>query len=340
MKSISSVLLPALALLAGCAKHEAAAPSAAASLPAARVHLSPVIAASAPSLTEITGTVRPVQHAMLAAKVMGTITELPVALGQRVSKGDLLLKISAAEINARATQARSQLNQARRDLERERNLLPRGASTAEMVRGLEDRFNMAEAMVAEAEVMLGYTELHAPFDGVVARKFVNAGDLSAPGQPLLELEGSSDFQVEVGIPDALASLLSPCVALACEAGGTGFSATLLELSSASDPATRAVPAKLAVPAGTSVRSGQFVRVLVPGPVVTALLVPAAAVSVSGQMERVFVSGDDQRAGLRLVKTGATREGSVEILSGLSAGELVVVNPPVGLREGQPLEAQP
>jgi hypothetical protein len=58
------------------------------------------------------------------------------------------------------------------------------------------------------------------------------------------------------------------------------------------------------------------------------------------MERVFVAGEGNRAVLRLVKTGATRDGRVEILAGLAANERVVLAPPAGLREGQPLEVQP
>jgi len=89
-----------------------------------------------------------------------------------------------------------------------------------------------------------------------------------------------------------------------------------------------------------VRSGQFVRVFIPGAPTRALLVPAAALSPLGQMERIFIAGPDNRAVLRLVKSGAIRADRVEILSGLDDGERVVVAPPAGLREGQTLEILP
>jgi multidrug efflux pump subunit AcrA (membrane-fusion protein) len=312
--------LAALGLLAGCGRRESAV-AVAASLPPARVHVAAVHLEEVPLLVEVAGTVRPVQRATLAAKVMGAIEELPVVLGQRVKAGDLLVKISAGEISARVLQAQAQLNQARRDLDRERYLLAKGASTPDMVKSLEDRFAMTGAMVREAEVMLGYATVRAPFDGVVARKLANAGDLAAPGQPLLEVEGTGDFQVDV------------------PAAGISFTGTLVEVSSAADGFTRTVLAKISVPAGTSVGSGQYARVQAPGAPVRALLAPAAAVSQVGQLERVFVARDG-RAVLRLVKTGATRGDRVEILSGLADGDPVVVNPPVGLREGQPLAPTP
>jgi hypothetical protein len=73
--------------------------------------------------------------------------------------------------------------------------------------------------------------------------------------------------------------------------------------------------------------------------VRALLVPAAAVTMFGQMERVFMV-EDGRAGLRLVKTGAVRGDRVEVLAGLADDDRIIVNPPAGLREGQPLEIRP
>ena len=248
----------------------------------------------------------------------------------------------AGEITARLTQAQAQLNVARRDLERERYLLPQGASTADMVRGLEDRLTLTQAMVREAEVMLGYAEIRAPFDGVVARKTAHPGDLAAPGMVLLEVEGTADFQVEVAVPGSLAAGLARGAPLTVElpAARLAFTGTLAELSSAADPQARSVLAKISVPAGTAVRSGEFARVRVPGAPVPTLLIPATALSPLGQMERVFVMNEGSRAVLRLVKSGAVQGDSIEILSGLDAGERVIVNPPAGLREGQALEILP
>lgn len=334
------LVLAAVALLAGCSKSpdkHAATPAP----PAVSVTLARVTAADSPVLTEITGTVRPARQATIAAKIMGSISDLPVALGQHVAAGDLLVQLSAREIDARLAQAHAQRNTASRDLERERALLARGASTGELVRNLEDRLAGSEALVREAEAMRGYTELRAPFAGVIARKHADTGDLAAPGQPLLELDGIDNFQVEAPVPDSLAAPLAVGQPLTVIAPSTSrrLDGTLLEISSAVDSAARAVSVKIALPAGSGVRSGQFVRVLLPGPAVRALLVPASAVSRVGQMERVFVAGSDGRAVLRLVKTGAVRGDRIEIVSGLEEGESVVAAPPAGMREGQPLEVR-
>jgi RND family efflux transporter MFP subunit len=357
-----SIPLLSLALFAGCAKQSESPTDAAAGLPPARVRVSVMHVENTPMFIEVTGTVRPVQHAVIAAKVMGAIEEMPFALGQRVKAGDLLVKIAAGEISARVLQAKSQLNQARRDLDRERALLAKGASTSDMVKNLQDRFAMTRAMVTEAEVMLGYAKVRAPFDGVVARKMADVGDLAAPGMPLLEVEGTGNFQIVAGIPDSLAAGLatgSP-MDVGVPVEGAHFKGSLAELSPSADPATRTVTAKISVPAGVAVRSGEFARVHVHGPSVRALFAPSASVSTLGDMERVFVveandagaaSGPSKEAGemssqplpcavLRLVKTGAVRGDQVEILGGLNNGDRVVLDPPAGLREGQRLEVQP
>jgi RND family efflux transporter MFP subunit len=271
---------------------------------------------------------------------MGVIIELPVVLGQAVRADEILVKLHATEANARVTQARSQLSIIRRDLERERDLQAKGASTAETVRNLQDRLTASEALVRETEAQLGYAEVRAPFDGVVSRRFANHGDLAVPGHPLVEVEETNRFEVEAGIPDSLVAALKPGTPLACQAGDMKFTGTLAEISSSADTATRTISVKITVPAGTSVRSGQFARVDIPGTPVRALLVPTSAVSLQGQMERIFLVGEGSRAALRLVRTGATRGDRVEILSGLNAGDRIILSPDAALRDGQPLEVQP
>lgn len=364
MKSARLLPLFGLVLLAGCGKH-LAPDSVEPELPAARVRVATARITHAPVLIETTGTVRPVQRASLSAKVMGAIEELPITLGQSVHAGDVVARIGAGEISARVLQAKSQLNVARRDLERERDLLAKGASTADMVKGLEDRLALTQAMVGEAEAMLAYTTLRAPFDGVVARKLANPGDLAAPGMPLMEIEGTGAFEVEAALPDSLADKLAVGTELSVSVpvANVTFAGNVAEISSAADPSAHTVLAKITVPSGTAVRSGQFARLQIPGAVVPTLLVPASAVSTIGQIERVFVAERNaatvdapkttnsrqasapgsSRATLRLIRTGAVRgpagQQHVEILSGVDDGEQVVVEPPAGLRDGQLLEIQ-
>ena len=294
------------------------------------------------SFTAITGTFQARNRATLAAKLTGAIEEIPLVLGQRVRAGDVLVRIAAGDVSARVAQAQTQLTTARRDLERERKLLTQGASTDETVRNLEDRATTATAQLREAEVLLGYSILRAPFDGVITRRHAHAGDLATPGMPLLEIHGDDAFEIEAAVPETAAALLKPGTSLPVTIPATevNFSATVAELSSAADTTARAVPVKLSVPPGTKVNSGQFARVQLPTGTRSVIRVPASAVAVVGQMERVFTIDAANRAALRLVRTGSRAEAGVEILAGLNAGERVIIAPPAALRDGQPVEVRP
>lgn len=326
----------ALLLLAACGKEQKPAGSVA-QLPVASIRVATATATETTRYQETPGTVVAVDRAKLAPKVMGAVESIPVALGQRVSKGDLLVKISAKEIEARLEQARAGSNQAARDLARESALLEKDASTRQVVNDLQDRDRQMRAMVAEAETMLGYTRIVAPFDGVVSRKLVNEGDLASPGNAVIEIDGGSRLRVEAGIAESLASL-SIGSAIPVRSEGGSIIGTLAELSPSSDPMSRTVMAKIDLPAGAALRPGEFVSVGVPAGSTSPILVPAAAVSRRGQIERVHVIRES-RAMMRIVRTGARFGDSVEITAGLDAGEVVAAEGVDTLRDGQPVEVR-
>lgn len=334
----SQILILSLASLAitGCHRpsHDAKdAPE----LPTVRVAVETVALETVRSREEIPGTIHSVDRAMISAKVIGTIDSMPVNLGHEVSKGDLLVSIVAGEISAKVLQAQAQLDQTVRDLNRERDLLTKGASTSETVAALEDGVRVLQAAVSEAETMLSYTKIKAPFDGVVTRKIANEGDLASPGMPLLEIENPKRFEVATDIPELLAQ--STGVGTEVEVtmpGGEWTGMTeIVEMAPAADPGSRTFHAKVAVPEGTPVRSGQFARIRLPGRPIETILVPASAVSRFGQIELVYTVEED-RADMRIVKAGTTYGDRLEILSGLSPEDVIITNPPANLIDGQPV----
>lgn len=322
--------------LSACSKHEpAAANGKRVELPSVRVQVVVAAGQELPVQVGVTGVVRAKDRASIAPKVMGAISAFPVSLGQSVKAGELLVRIDAAEITARVLQAEAQLKQASRDLEREKTLLEKGASTSEIVKNLADRENIMKAMLDEAYAMRGYMELRAPFDGVVARIFSDVGSLAAPGMPLLEIEGSNGFEIEAAVPESLVSGLKigSNFPVALPSSNGSFQAELTEVSSGFDAYTRTVTARFSLPTSTAARAGQFAKLTLSGEARPAILVPEAAVSRMGQMQRVFVVREGA-AHLRLVKTGIARGGKIEIVSGLDGGEQVVVGAESGLTDGQ------
>jgi RND family efflux transporter MFP subunit len=290
------------------------------------------------SFQSVAGSIRPFDRALVSARVAGTVTGANFALGQSVLRGDLLLTLQADELAARLHQAEAALNQADRDAAREARLVSEGASTAEAARAAADRLHVARAALEEAKVLAGYTRVTAPFAGVITRKLVDSGDHAEPGAALFELEACDRMRADLAVPAEL-----PVPNLNADIRVTLNGATLVarvaEISPALDAATRTHHIILEFPRGSTVRSGDFVRAQWPAGEFDLISVPVEAVRSIGQIEQVFtVVGD--RAVLRIVRTGWIDGSRAQIVSGLQAGETVIVSPPAGLRDGENVAVRP
>jgi RND family efflux transporter MFP subunit len=306
-------------------------------LPAKAVHAIEINESSTLPQVELVATIEAVEQAQIAAKVTGTIIELPVVLGSRVNKGDLLVRISAEEISARVLQAQAQLAQAKRNLSREEKLLKRNATTRETVNSLRDLYAVAKASLKEAQTMLGYTTITAPFDGVITKKMANSGNLATPGTPLLKLENNTRLQAVTAVPESLIKHLKTgeMLRVAIASAALSLSGSVAEIAPAADPGSRTAPVKIDIAYHPALRTGQFARVLLPLAPAKSLFIPVSAVVSFGQMDKVFVI-EDNRASLRLVRTGAESDKHVEILAGLSAGDMVITDNNSLLVSGQPV----
>ncbi len=290
---------------------------------------------------DVVGTVEASQRAVLSAKVTGVIDALNVAPGARVARGTVLATIDAREIKARLDQAIAAQEQAAKDFARVEKLLQSGSSTRQDFDAATMRSRTTEAALVEARTMLQYTEITAPFDGVVTRKLAEVGDLATPGKPLLEMENSSLLRFECEVPEALVDRISmgSVLRVSVDSAGSVQEGTVSEIAPSASAGSRTFLVKLDLPLEDKLRAGQFGRVRVPVLERPATMVPQAAVVQRGQIESVFVV-EDGRARLCLVRTGRTVDGTVEILSGLSGGEKVVTVDAALLTDGMTVEAQP
>ncbi|KJR98454.1 MAG: hypothetical protein VR65_20765 [Desulfobulbaceae bacterium BRH_c16a] len=327
-------------LLSGCEKEQTGTGENLQTLPTAEVTVGKVEKRIAENQVEIVGTVQAVVQAEISAKISGNIVAMPVDLGSRVKQGELLVEISAGEISAQVQQAKAQLEQARRNLLREENLLKKNAATPEMVKSLQDSARIAEAAYRETITMLEYARVTAPFTGIVTRKHANIGDLATPGKPLLNIEAENNLQVLTDIPEAMILQINKGDRLKVFVPSVGLTVegTVAEVSPTADPSSRTAPIKLRIPADEKLRSGQFARVTLAMAQAETLTVPAAAVVSFGQMQKVFVVIDG-KARLRLVRTGAQGDDYIEILSGLEEEETVVAGGNHMLLDGQPVIVQ-
>ena len=324
--------------LAGCgAKPERAAPQ---TLPAAPVRVQTVASKTRVATEEVVGTVRAKLRSVIEAKVSGRIGQLLVVPGQPVKAGELLAVIDALEVQARYDQAVALRQQADADLKRLTSLYEQKILSRAEFDNAQAKARVSLAGVAEAETMLGYTRVTAPFAGVITRKHADVGDLAMPGKPLLEMEDSRTLRLEADVPEAVVGKLAlgdklPVRIAALE---TELEGVISEIAPAADPGSRTFLVKLDLPHATGLRAGQFGRVAMPVGETTALRVPASAVVRRGQMKMVFVVRDGT-AQLRLVKTGKRIGDEVELVSGVDAGEVIVVAGAADLQDGQPVEVR-
>jgi RND family efflux transporter MFP subunit len=338
MKSLPYLLLTVL-LGAACQKKSAVRPEIPG--PAIPVQQCPATLESHQASEEVVGTVRSKQRAVIEAKVSGRLLQFLAAPGQIVKSGELLAELDVQEIRAQREQAKAVLDQAQRDLGRQQELITKKATSQQELEAAGARVKVAIASLNEAETMLGYARVTAPFDGIITRKLAELGDLAMPGKPLVEIEAPAPLRFEIDLPESLLERVKPGAKLAVTLPSLPgpLSATVAEISPVADALSRTFLVKLDLPDRPGLRAGQFGRVAVPVAETHLLLVPRVAVLQRGQMEMVFVV-KDRRALLRLVKTGKQLGDRIEILSGLERGDPVVTSDAARLSDGQPVTAQP
>lgn len=188
------------------------------------------------------------------------------------------------------------------------------------------RIESARAELASVRVMESYAKIAAPISGVVTVKHADVGSLAAPGTPLLTLEDSRRYWLELAVPDSQTARIrrGQSLAIQVEAAGISTTANVSEVVPSADTTTRTTQVRLDLPASPRLRSGLFGRAWVPIGRRQAIRVAREAIVERGQLQGVYVVSQDNIARFRLVRTGATSQGAVEILSGLTGGELVVV----------------
>jgi membrane fusion protein, multidrug efflux system len=326
----------ALVVLSACA---ARSPHSSAPVPAPRrVQVAQADRAHRPQVTEVVGTVRATRSATIAPLLGGTVAEIRVGLGSSVRAGDVLVRLSASDVAARLEQTRVTSAQAERDRNRATFLREQGAISVAQFEATMSQWSVARARQAEASSIAERTVLRAPFAGVITSKVANVGDTALPGQPLLVLEMPSALRFEAQVPERAGEGLAVGDRLPVRLEGLDrdLEGRIAEIRPASDDATRTRLFKIDLPETPGLRPGRFGRALVAGGQAIAVIVPSEAVVRRGQLETVYVV-ESGVAHLRLVRSVREREGRVEISSGLSGGETVVLAQAAQLIDGQRVE---
>jgi RND family efflux transporter MFP subunit len=329
----------ALVALYGCAGEPTPQPSH--TLPARKVHVVKVDRSSRAVLTELVGTVRSARDAAIASLVSGTVTEVRVGLGSFVRAGQILVRLSAHELDSRREQARAVSALATQERDRATALRAHDAITVAQYEAALSHWSVARAQEDEASTVAGRTVLRAPFAGVISAKLVNVGETALPGRPLLTLESRAVNRFEAEVPETASEELAVGQPLPIRIDGPGWEieGRIAEIHPSADDATRARLVKIDLPETLGLRSGQFGRLLLATGRAVTVTVPSEAIVRQGQLESVFVV-EAGTARLRLVRCGGELDGRTQISSGLSGGETVALAGGAELIDGQRVEGSP
>ena len=285
-----------------------------------------------PVRVEVVGTTASEEKINLSARIPAYVGEIFASAGDRVKKGQRLIALDDRDIRQKLAAAEAQLNQARTEFERAKQLFEKQATTDQALTAAESMFNAAKAQVEEVKVMLTYAQVESPIDGIVTERRIQAGDLANPGMLLLAVYDPLRMRLEAPVPVRLIDRLAlgQEVEVSLERPARVFKGTVSEIVSEVDSSSRTQLVKVHLDGvKDDVLPGVFGRLWVAADARETIFAPASAVVQIGQLSFVQVA-QDGRAVRRLVKTGPARDGRVEILSGLRAGDAVVVNP---IREG-------
>jgi RND family efflux transporter MFP subunit len=264
----------------------------------------------------------------ISARIPASVKEVSVAAGSPVKKGQELITLDDREIKEQVTAAEAQFKQAETELNRARQLFDNKATTEQALTAAQSMFTAARAQWERSKVMLTYAQITAPMDGVVTDRHIEPGDLANPGQVLLAIYDPANMQLEAPVPVRLLAKLpvGQAVEVTLDRPATNFQGQVRQIVSEIDPLSRTQLVKVHIE-GTAgdVLPGTFGRLWVADDARQTIVIPASAVYSAGQIELVQVIKDG-RALRRAVRTGPRHGASVEALSGLEAGDVVLVNP--------------
>lgn len=304
----------------------------------------------------ISGTLEPEREAVLRAQVQGSVLQTYADQGQAVSAGTVLARIDATGIqdaynSARAgvVAARNAADIATRNQARNEKLLAAGAIAERDIEesrraaiaaqaALED----ANSRLATADKQFRSTTVTSPFGGIVSERPVSPGDIVQPGTALFTVVDPSSMRLEASVPAEQLSLIRvgvPVVFTVSGYPGRDFVGHIVRVNPTADPTTRQVRIYVSIPnAGRALVGGLFATGRISSATKTGLVIPASAVDVRGTSPSVMRvrGGKAEKVQVKVGITDKTSE-TIEVLSGIQAGDTLLLGAAQGITPGTPVK---
>jgi RND family efflux transporter MFP subunit len=327
--------------------------------PAIIVQVSQVSEANNSPFLAVSGKIQSVNSADLSTRMMGYVTKVHVNVGDKVTKGQLLVSINntdlqakRAQVEAGITEATAAFNNAQKDYNRFKNLYADNSATEKEMDDIISNFEMAKARLEAAKQMknevnaqFAYSNITAPFSGVITSKTVTEGDMANPGQPLISIEAPGNFEVMAMVPETEISQIKNGVQVdvLVKAINKTLKGKVTEVSTSAKNTGGQYLVKIALDkTDANILSGMFTTVQFPVEKKSnteLVLIPTEILVTNGQLSGVYTVSESNTALLRWLRLGRTYGDQVEVLSGLSAEEAYIVSSEGKLFNGAKLSVQ-
>ena len=290
------------------------------------------------------GLVEASRQSTVSAQISGRIKEINFDVGDRVNKGQVILRIDERETgqalagsNAQVLQAQAALQNAKANYERSRQLFEQKFISQSALDKAQADYQIARAQAAASEASAGqaslahgYSSVVAPYSGMVAARLVEVGEMVMPGKPMMIGFDPAEMRVVVYVPQyKLAEIgARPVVRVEVPSLGRWIKAASTTVQPLADVRTHSTQLRVTLPANEAgVYPGMFVRAHFVVGKAERLVIPGSAVLHRGEVVAVYVVDETGAVKLRQVRLGEkTADGAIEVLAGVNPGEKVALDP--------------
>ena len=294
------------------------------------------------------GVVEAVKQSTVAAQISGRVVAVNFDVGDRVKKGQVIVRIDPTEVNqiyaasqAQIAQADATLRNAKAQFDRTQRLVQQKFMSAAAMDKAQADYQAARAQLAAAEAgggqaaaTRGYATVIAPYSGVVSARQVELGEMAVPGKPLMTGFDPNELRVTASMPqyqlDAVRKLASASVEF--PALKKRIQALRVTILPAADAQTHTTQIRLDLPPGIEgLYPGMFARAYFAIGRVKKLLIPVSAVAKRSEVAGTYVVGENGEIRFRQLRLGETAGSEeVEVLAGVAPGEKVALDPVAAL----------
>ena len=327
--------------------------------PAIAVKVNQVEANGNSPFLSASGKIQAKNSADLSTRMMGYVNKVHVNVGDQVRKGQLLVSINnadlqakKAQVNAGITEATAAFNNAQKDYNRFKNLFASNSASQKEMDDITANFEMAKARLEAANQMKNeinaqftYSNISAPFNGIITGKNIKVGDMANPGMPLISIETPGVFEVIAMVPETEISSIKTgiTVDVLVKSINKSLKGKVTEVSTSAKNTGGQYLVKIDLDETESnILSGMFATVQFPveRKAATAMvLVPTDAIVKNGQLSGIYTVSQSNTALLRWLRLGRTFGNQVEVLSGLNADEAYIVSAEGKLFNGAKISIQ-